>query len=704
MHYIDGHYVTSHQDASTGTITIYDSLFNQNRMQSMETQQRAVYASLNGRIFSNVQYIVPQSQRNSSDCGAFAIANAFLLLSKIPPQSIYLQQSQLRNHILQSLRAQSFALFPATSKCAEYHLQYMQMQRKDPTFQANENANRNIARRKNRKDESYRANENAKRNITRGTKRGDTNYRASENNKRNVTRGIQRGDTNYRASENDKRNMTRGTKRKNSDYKTEENSKRKRCRTEKRRNDSYKTPENKRRKATRKQSALMSKLKKQSRMSSSTHTFSFTLPVIQQLMYNLCKKGDEYICTSCSQTFYQHSVYLVSKENYTKRDVPQDILRNCLTGTLSACSSEWICKTCHKYWLQKKIPPMSKHNGFKFPEYPDIIQRSKPTPTEERCCSLRIPFMQIKELGIGKQYGIFGNTVNVPMNPAEVVTAVPRRLNETATIQLQFMRKTCYKRPYLHETIRPKVIYDITKHFIETSEIYKEEKVKLNEDWLSDFNNSDEVNYITSNANLNQESSQHTSVPQNETLQDMQATQETTFNSEQCRQPTLDTLDCLLSDQPTQELTSNTNQVKNLTGECSSYIEQFNQQTQECMSNTELYNQSTQECTSDSELYNQSTQENTCDIEQYDHSTQEISLNNTQYTNQTSQKISTIETDNHAQTHTESNSDDDWEEIPEEDRVAGNCDTLLNHNDFFDDGKHALKIAPGEQSHPVSLF
>lgn len=81
--------------------------------------------------------------------------------------------------------------------------------------------------------------------------------------------------------------------------------------------------------------------------------------------------------------------------------------------------------------------------------------------------------MQIKELGIGKQYGIFGNTVNVPMNPAEVVSALPRRITDTDTIQLNFRQRTCYKKPFPHETIRPKVIDDITKHFIKTSNLYR---------------------------------------------------------------------------------------------------------------------------------------------------------------------------------------------------------------------------------------
>lgn len=53
--------------------------------------------------------------------------------------------------------------------------------------------------------------------------------------------------------------------------------------------------------------------------------------------------------------------------------------------------------------------------------------------------------MQLKQLGIGKQLGIYGNTVNVPMNPSSVVSSLPRRFEQTETIHLQFKRRMKYK-------------------------------------------------------------------------------------------------------------------------------------------------------------------------------------------------------------------------------------------------------------------
>lgn len=48
---------------------------------------------------------------------------------------------------------------------------------------------------------------------------------------------------------------------------------------------------------------------------------------------------------------------------------------------------------------------MAVTNGFSFPTLPEYLSALKPTKTEERCIALRTPFMQLKQLGVGKQMG-----------------------------------------------------------------------------------------------------------------------------------------------------------------------------------------------------------------------------------------------------------------------------------------------------------
>ena len=78
------------------------------------------------------------------------------------------------------------------------------------------------------------------------------------------------------------------------------------------------------------------------------------------------------------------------------------------------------------------------------------------TPLEERLISPRLPFMQIRHLGIDKQYGLRGNCVNVPVDVDNNVSILPRATNNIQTVQIQLMRRMTDKNPYSFETIRPK--------------------------------------------------------------------------------------------------------------------------------------------------------------------------------------------------------------------------------------------------------
>jgi len=111
--------------------------------------------------------------------------------------------------------------------------------------------------------------------------------------------------------------------------------------------------------------------------------------------------------------------------------------------------------------------------------------------TEERYSAHKIPFVQLKQLGVGKQIGLYRNTVNVPMDHSQVVSSLPRRFEDTKTIHLLFKRRTHYKYAMYHKPVRPKVIYDLTKHLIENSELYKEEGVQLNEEWFEHEEDTD---------------------------------------------------------------------------------------------------------------------------------------------------------------------------------------------------------------------
>jgi hypothetical protein len=104
------------------------------------------------------------------------------------------------------------------------------------------------------------------------------------------------------------------------------------------------------------------------------------------------------------------------------------------------------------------------------------------SPLEERLVALRLPFMQIRLLGTERQSSLKGNVVNVENDLDICAQVLPRKFDETSTVQVQLMRRMNYKSPYMYETIRPLKVFNAAKYLMET-ELYQSENVVLSTDW-----------------------------------------------------------------------------------------------------------------------------------------------------------------------------------------------------------------------------
>jgi len=90
--------------------------------------------------------------------------------------------------------------------------------------------------------------------------------------------------------------------------------------------------------------------------------------------------------------------------------------------------------------------------------------------------------MQIRLVGLQRQSFLKGNVVNVE-NDLDVCSQVlPKRFDQTSTVQVKLMRKMRYSTPYLHETIRPFKVHQAAKYLVNT-ELYVAENVALCDDW-----------------------------------------------------------------------------------------------------------------------------------------------------------------------------------------------------------------------------
>jgi hypothetical protein len=92
-----------------------------------------------------------------------------------------------------------------------------------------------------------------------------------------------------------------------------------------------------------------------------------------------------------------------------------------------------------------KVPRLCLKNGLEFPTIPQELLNL--TTLEERLVALRLPFIQIRALGIDKQCGMKGNVVHIMNSLQETTQILPRRFDVTSTIQVQLMRHMAHEKP-----------------------------------------------------------------------------------------------------------------------------------------------------------------------------------------------------------------------------------------------------------------
>jgi rubrerythrin len=148
------------------------------------------------------------------------------------------------------------------------------------------------------------------------------------------------------------------------------------------------------------------------------------------------KKGPVYVCTVCHRLMYKESVCLLHKDKYVKASA--EVLAcvfNKKFEYISVDHKMWVCRNCDKALLRGNIPLQSKANGFSLPEVPPEL--SSLNMLERRLISLRIPFMKMVALPVGKQRRIHGPAINVLSNLDSVCTVLPRLPSESELIPLK---------------------------------------------------------------------------------------------------------------------------------------------------------------------------------------------------------------------------------------------------------------------------
>ena len=193
--------------------------------------------------------------------------------------------------------------------------------------------------------------------------------------------------------------------------------------------------------------------------------------------------GPLFVCTCCHQTWFRKGVCMLKNINLPTSS------RLSYTKLASINDEEWICHTCLGAIRNGKVPKLSVANGMKWPEKPPELDLHQ---LEERLISLRIPFMQIRELPRGGQYSLKGNVINVPVDIQPTVSCLPRPMDENFTIAVQLKKKLSYKKVDYKENVRPLKVLTALHWLVNKSELYKKSGVEIDVNWFKEVTESSE--------------------------------------------------------------------------------------------------------------------------------------------------------------------------------------------------------------------
>lgn len=186
-------------------------------------------------------------------------------------------------------------------------------------------------------------------------------------------------------------------------------------------------------------------------------------------------QGPTNICASCGGLFFKKSVKDIDLSKLTKKGINEDFLNKNLK---KFGENTKLCHTCYNSIVKCKIPKLALINGLDFPEIPEQLLCL--TNLEAMLISPRIPFMQIKPLGCDRQLSLKGAVVNVPVNIDTNVSVLPRRMDQTFTVELELKRKLQYKSSYVSETVRPAIVWRAAEWAVKQT-LYQESCISLSD-------------------------------------------------------------------------------------------------------------------------------------------------------------------------------------------------------------------------------
>ncbi|XP_042146305.1 uncharacterized protein LOC120843399, partial [Ixodes scapularis] len=153
-----------------------------------------------------------------------------------------------------------------------------------------------------------------------------------------------------------------------------------------------------------------------------------------------------------------------------------------------------LCSTCIQSVHKGHIPHLSSSNGYVYPPKPAHLPQLN--AVSERLISPRIPFMQLRRLMHGGgQHGIKGPVVNVCVDVDDMVTMLPRAMEQDRALNVHLKRRMLAKTTYLAGAVKKCDLLPWLKLLCDST-LYKHYNIKCDFARLGDIVEVDEHDEI----------------------------------------------------------------------------------------------------------------------------------------------------------------------------------------------------------------
>ena len=219
--------------------------------------------------------------------------------------------------------------------------------------------------------------------------------------------------------------------------------------------------------------------------------------------------GLNYVCESCQRLFFKRSVKILTLEQ------SKDLMARCSRTFLEEIMPKvdfavknpliLLCHNCHFKIKSGKVPNINITNDLWLDEVPEEL---KVTDLEQQLFSKNILFMKIKPMPKHQNVKIVDRVINVPLHDIDItktITSLPRTLDSSYMVNVEFKRKLDMKDPHMEAYIRASAPLNAVKKLIELGNPFYID-VKVDENHLNEKMETDETELET-NQELQNEAS-----------------------------------------------------------------------------------------------------------------------------------------------------------------------------------------------------